>query len=74
MILLQALVVGLSIAVGCFVYLKPRLVIDIQIGFYRKINWKIEPVSMEKEVRNTRIMGLSLVLIALFAGIYSIFF
>jgi hypothetical protein len=35
--------------------------IEIQRKFYEKINWKVEPVSMEKEIRNTRIMGLFLV-------------
>ena len=55
--------VQLTIAViaslfGGLVAWKPRKVIDMQIALYRPFNWKIEPISMEKEVRNTRIMGL----------------
>jgi hypothetical protein len=51
----------LCIAAGLFLFLKPDRAIDIQKRFYEKINWRIEPISMEKEVRNTRIMGLFLV-------------
>ncbi len=47
-------------AAGLFLFLKPELAIDIQRRFYEKINWRIEPVSMEKELRNTKIMGLLL--------------
>jgi hypothetical protein len=36
---------------------RPELAIEIQKRFYAKINWRIEPVSMPKEIRNTRIMG-----------------
>lgn len=44
--------------IGWFLMIKPHEAIDIQRRFYLKINWKMEPVSMDKEVRNTRLMGL----------------
>ena len=54
---------------SCFILLvaflliiKPSLAIEIQRRFYEKINWKIEPISMPKEIRNTRIMGWFLLL------------
>ena len=53
----------IAIIVGAFIAWKPRKAIDIQIAFYRLINWELKPVSMEKEIRNTRIMG-AFVLIA----------
>ena len=53
------------LAIGVFLCLKPALAIRIQIKFYEKINWRMEPVSMEKEIRNTRIMGLFLFGVAL---------
>ena len=53
---------------GLFLFLKPSLAIELQKKFYEKINWRIEPVSMPKEIRNTRIMGLFLI-IAAFATI-----
>jgi hypothetical protein len=49
-----------GIAVGLFVFFKPRLTIEIQRRFYEKINWRIEPISMQKEIRNTKIMGILL--------------
>jgi hypothetical protein len=60
----------MAIIFGMLIAWKPNKVIEIQIALYRLVNWKIEPISMEKEIRNTRIMGL----IALGLGIVSIFY
>jgi len=49
-----------GIIIGVFLALKPARAIEAQRRFYLRINWKIEPVSMEKELRNTRLMGLFL--------------
>ncbi len=54
----QLTIVVIAIAFGGLIAWKPKKVIDIQIALYRPFNWKIEPISMEKEIRNTRIMGL----------------
>jgi uncharacterized membrane protein YidH (DUF202 family) len=61
-----------SIAIGLFLFLKPSSAIELQKKFYEKINWRIEPVSMPKEIRNTRVMGLFLVLAALLTIILSL--
>jgi hypothetical protein len=53
--------VGLFI--GAFLILKPQLAIEIQKRFYALINWKIEPISMSCELRNTKIMGWLLILL-----------
>ncbi len=50
-----------GMSVGLAMFLRPAAFIDLQIKFYRKINWRMEPVSMPKEIRNTRLMGLLLV-------------
>ncbi|MCM8795197.1 MAG: hypothetical protein NC928_00680 [Candidatus Omnitrophica bacterium] len=50
---------------GFFLSLKPHLAIEIQRRFYRRINWNLEPISIEKEIRNTRIMGGFLIVISL---------
>ena len=63
----QFTIASIAIIVGTLIAWKPRKAIDLQIAFYRLINWKMEPISMEKEVRNTRIMGA----ILLTAGILS---
>ena len=61
------LITLVSIVIGLFLLINPVLAIKIQIGFYKKINWRIEPISMAREVRNTRLMGLLLIIAALLA-------
>jgi hypothetical protein len=53
-----------SILIGFFLFLKPVLAIQIQKRFYERINWRIEPISIPKEVRNTKLMGLFLLFIS----------
>lgn len=36
---------------------RPELILQIQKKFYARINWKMEPLSLKKELRNTRIIG-----------------
>ena len=60
----------LGITVGLVMFLRPGAVIEFQRKFYTKINWRVEPISMPKEIRNTKLMGLSLVLITLLTIIY----
>lgn len=67
---MQLTIVVIAIVFGVMVAWKPKKVIDIQIAFYRLINWKIEPVSMEKEITNTRIMGASVLILGAIALIY----
>ena len=59
-----------SVCLGIFLILKAPLAIKFQIWFYRKINWRIEPISMAREIRNTKIMGLLSILSAALALIY----
>lgn len=70
--LIPILIALAGITVGLFVFFKPVLTIEIQKKFYAKINWRIEPVSMQKEIRNTKIMGVFLVIVAIIAVIYSL--
>ncbi len=53
-----------SIALGGFLGAFPERAIRMQIAFYRWINWKMEPISWELEVRNTRLMGVLVIAIA----------
>ena len=59
------LVSVVGITIGLFVFFKPELTIEIQRKFYEKINWRIEPISMQKEIRNTKIMGAFLAVVAI---------
>jgi hypothetical protein len=63
------LVCPLSIILGLFLFFNPAAAIETQRKIYEKINWRIEPMSMQKELRNTRGMGLALIAAAAFAVI-----
>jgi hypothetical protein len=54
--------VGLFI--GVFLMINPSLAIEIQRRFYARLNWRIEPISLKKELRNTRIMGFLLIILS----------
>jgi hypothetical protein len=60
----------LSVAIGLVMFFRPGAVIEFQKKFYEKINWRIEPISMSREVRNTRLMGLFLIFAVPLAIIY----
>ncbi len=59
-ILISFYIIGLGI--GIFMIINPALTLEIQRRFYAKINWKIEFISMSKEIRNTQIMGWFLII------------
>jgi len=56
---IQLTIAVIASAFGALLAWKPKKIIDMQIAIYRPFNWKIEPISMEKEIKNTRIMGLA---------------
>lgn len=66
------LFIAATMAVGLFVALRPQKTIEIQQKFYAKINWRIEPISMPKEIRNTRLMGMFLVGLAIAVIIFTL--
>lgn len=63
----------LSLGMGLFLYRNPIVAIEIQKKFYEKINWRMEPISLAKEIRNTKLMGLFLMAFVLLAAGYTIF-
>ena len=60
---------SVSVIVGSFLHLKAALAIEIQRKFYLSINWRIEPVSMEKELNNTKVMGRMLVFLGILTAL-----
>ncbi len=67
---IQLMIVVIAIVFGALIAWKPKKTIDIQIALYRPFNWKLEPISMEKEIRNTRIMGLTVLVLGILSLIY----
>ncbi|MBF0522502.1 MAG: hypothetical protein HQL24_05530 [Candidatus Omnitrophica bacterium] len=60
----------LCFVVGIVLFLKPKEVIQFQIKFYQTINWRMEPISMPKEIQNTKLMGIFMVAITLLTVCY----
>lgn len=60
----------ISLAFGAFCAKNPKGAIAFQQRFYERINWRITPVDMAKEIRNTKIMGFFLLL----CGALTLFF
>jgi hypothetical protein len=58
----------LFFAMGWFIFKQPKRVIELQQKFYAMINWRMEPIDMAKEIRNTRIMGLMLIVFILLSA------
>ena len=54
-----------SLGIGFLCIKNPAGVIRFQQIFYEHINWRLEPISLKKEIRNTRVMGFFLILVAL---------
>ena len=63
--IIQIALFVISLGTGLFIFFKPALTIEIQKRFYALINWRIEPISMSKELRNTKIMGIFLIVFTL---------
>jgi hypothetical protein len=63
-----------GIIVGVLVYFYPVSVMKFQVKFYEKINWRIEPISLQKEFKRTKYSGLYLVFLCLLASVYIKFF
>jgi len=61
----SVIVILASLFFGLFIFLKPSLAIELQRRFYERINWRIEPISTAKEIRNTKIMGLFVVIFSI---------
>ena len=70
-VLLVVPLIGMPI--GLIIFFKPAFCIELQKKFYALINWRIEPINMKKEIRNTRIMGLCILVASLTAIMYILF-
>jgi hypothetical protein len=64
------LILVITSIVGIFLATAPASAIELQRKFYEKINWVIIPVSMEKELRNTKRMGLWILIATLITALY----
>ena len=63
-----------GIVVGILVFFYPVSVMRMQVKFYEKINWRIEPISLQKEFNRTKYTGLYLIVLCLLSSVYIKFF
>jgi|WetSurMetagenome_2_1015567.scaffolds.fasta_scaffold533305_2 hypothetical protein len=66
-----------GICIGCcvsgfFLVSRPQAALDVQKRFYEMINWRIEPIDLSKEIRNTRGMGAFLIGVGILVFIYGV--
>lgn len=62
-VVIALLIALVSFVLGLFLIFKPSAAIELQRRFYESINWRITPVSMPKEIRNTKLMGAFLLIV-----------
>lgn len=55
-----AAVVG--VVAGVVMVVGPQSMVNFQIAVYRSFQWKLEPLNPQREIRNTRWLGLLAVL------------
>ena len=66
----EALIFLAAVALGLLLILRPAWAIELQRLVYLKIHWRMEPVNMALEIRNTRIMGCMLMGIVIALVVY----
>ncbi len=58
---------AVGIAFGLLMILKPATIIKLHITTAAKSNWRTEPISMEKELRNMKFRGVILIALCFLA-------
>ncbi|UCG35295.1 MAG: hypothetical protein JSW17_00405 [Candidatus Omnitrophota bacterium] len=61
-----------SLGVGILYSSRPEVAIEWQRRAYEACNWRLEPISLEKELRNMKNMGKFLVLLSMATIVYII--
>jgi hypothetical protein len=70
---IEIMVSILALINGFICITSPKLAIKIQQDFYARINWRIEPINLDKELKNTRLMGIISLALSLILIIYIIY-
>ena len=62
---IQITIMIIGMVFGILLMWQPRKLINIEIALYKAFDWELKPVSMERQVRNTRTMGVIVFVVAL---------
>ncbi len=60
-----------SLAAGVALVRAPARAVELQKRFYLSINWRMEPVDYARELRNTRAMGVFLIVFVIASLCYA---
>ena len=60
-------IVLITVFIGFVLYKEPGQTLKKQSDFYRRINYKMEPISMDKELKNMKRTGILVILCGLVA-------
>ena len=71
---IQLLIIIIVVLFGALLMWQPKKIIEMQIAIYRPFNWKIEPISMDKEIRITRIMGAAVFIVGILSLICTLLY
>ena len=69
MLIIMLSLLALSLVIGIFVIRRPEQAIRIEQAFYARINWRLEPLDLQKEIKHTRLMGAALITIVIFFAV-----
>jgi hypothetical protein len=70
--LVALLFINIGLIFGLWVFFNTEPILKAQTKLYEQTNWLMVPISMLKEIRNTRIMALILILISVVSAGYLI--
>ena len=70
---IQMSVVVMTLTLGGLFYGQTKKVLDAQTAFYRHINWRLEPISLEKELKNMRRLGIVAVIFGVLLFVCAIY-
>jgi hypothetical protein len=70
--LVALLFINIGLIFGLWVFFNTEPILKVQTKLYEKTNWLMVPISMLREIRNTRIMALILILISVVSAGYLI--
>ena len=63
----------LGFALGIFSVIRPNQSIGLYQWIMERFNWKVAPIDLPREVRNTRVLGVALIAVSL-AVFFRVFF
>lgn len=72
-LLAAVLLSAAGLGIGLVLIRAPGFCIELQRKFYAFLNWRIEPISMKRELRSTRLLGFFLAILCACGLVFALF-